>query len=33
MPEREHAPVISKPFDPMTLAFTVRSHLEALQSA
>jgi CheY-like chemotaxis protein len=25
--------VISKPFDPMTLAFTVRSHLEALQSA
>jgi CheY-like chemotaxis protein len=25
--------VISKPFDPMTLAFTVRNHLEALQSA
>jgi CheY-like chemotaxis protein len=23
--------VISKPFDPMTLAFTVRNHLEALQ--
>jgi CheY-like chemotaxis protein len=23
--------VISKPFDPMTLAFTVRSHLEALE--
>jgi CheY-like chemotaxis protein len=25
--------VISKPFDPMTLAFTVHNHLEALQSA
>jgi two-component system cell cycle response regulator len=23
--------VISKPFDPMTLAFTVRNHLEALE--